>query len=214
MHPILKFFASASGNLWEKLLHWYQNSVIRELLDHLNNNVFNLEFGVYDNFTVSGSANGTVRNVIIGLLFGMIISAILSFYTRNVHGRFIRELLKQDALSPEKAMTLKECGVFACPAVRDQLRRGGALAKLTRCAEQEALEETERKNYQPNLSTDRFYIPEDLKYRAELRFENKGFGKLPMLLTVVVSILGAYLLCRVLPILLTFADWLMTVLAP
>lgn len=213
MHPILKFFASASGNLWEKLLHWYQNSVIRELLDHLNNNVFNLEFGSYDNFSVSGNANGTVRNVIIGLLFGMIITAILSSYTRNVHGRFIRGLLERDALSPDKAVTLKECGVFACPAIRDQLRRGGALAKLTKCAEQEALEE-KKEDYVPNFSTDRFYIPEDLKYRAELRFENKGFGKLPMLLTVVVSILGAYLLFKVLPVLLTFADWLMTILAP
>lgn len=209
-----KILAASGGNLWEQILHWYQNSVVRELLDYFNNHVFGLEFGVYDNFSVATTTDSTVRNIVIGFLFGMILAAIFSAYNRNVNGKFIRVLLQKEAFSPEKALTLRDCGLFCNPSVRRDLIRGGALAKLTKCVERETLEEADRLTFRPDFMTARFYIPEDLKYRAETRFEQKGFGKLQLALTVVLSFVGAYLFCRFLPSLLTFADWLMTVLAP
>lgn len=214
MHPFLKIFAPLSGNIWEKLLKWYQNSLIKELLDHFNTRVFSLEFGVYDNFTVSGGTDTTVRNIIIGMLFGMIIAACLSAYNKNVYGKFIRELIKRESFSPESALTLQDCGVFRSPSVRGDLLRGGSLAKLTRCVQRDELEEEKRGEFRPDFLTAKFYIPEDLKYRAEFRYDKKGFGKMSLVLTVAASVLTAYLLCRFLPALLTFADWLMTALAP
>ena len=224
--------AFANGeNLWEQILHWYQNSVIRDLLQHLNDQVFALQFGVYENFSVSARLDGTLRSIILGLFFGTILASFFAYYNRNVNGRFIRTLLKRGALSPETVLTLRDCGVFCSYSVRRELLRGGALFKLTKCVQREALEraaqeaaEAESKEggegspaeitFVPDFLTARFYIPEDLKYRAEFRFEKKGFGKLQLVLSALLSVLCAFLLCRFLPYLLNFADWLMTVFNP
>lgn len=57
-----------------------------------------------------------------------------------------------------------------------------------------------------NLSAARFYIPEDLRYRAEFRYEKKGSGMPMMILTVVLTVVAAVLLCHFLPQLLGLAD--------
>ena len=53
---------------------------------------------------------------------------------------------------------------------------------------------------------DRFYVPEDLRIRAELRYEKAGSGIRGFLLTAVVAVAAAILLCRFLPNLLSLAD--------
>jgi len=60
----------------------------------------------------------------------------------------------------------------------------------------------------------RFYIPEELKYRAELRFERKGSGWIPVLLTVVGSLIGAALVCYFLPGFVGLLDQLIMLTAP
>ena len=56
---------------------------------------------------------------------------------------------------------------------------------------------------------DRFYIPEGLRYRAEVRYTQKGSGVLPLVLTVILTIVGSGLLCRYLPNILRVVDWLL-----
>lgn len=62
--------------------------------------------------------------------------------------------------------------------------------------------------------TARFYIPEDLRYRAEIRFEKKGSGWGIVALVAVLTVVVAILLCRFLPSLFTLADNIITMLAP
>ena len=62
--------------------------------------------------------------------------------------------------------------------------------------------------------TARFYIPEDLKYRAEIRFEKKGSGWLGAIITSVLAVITAAVLCALLPDLVQFADNLVTVFSP
>lgn len=57
-----------------------------------------------------------------------------------------------------------------------------------------------------NFLTDRFYIPEVLRVRAELRCEKSGSGLRSFFAVTVVSVVAAALLCRTLPYLLTLAD--------
>ena len=57
-----------------------------------------------------------------------------------------------------------------------------------------------------NFLTDRFYIPEVLRIRAELRCEKTGWGVRGFLAVTAVSVVAAALLCRALPYLLTLAD--------
>lgn len=272
MYPYSKIIAINNSNIWEKLLSWYQNSIIKELTDYLSEQVFQVDFRVYDNFTVGAGTEATVRNVILGLMIGMIVAACAMAYTRRVHGRFVRTLLRRGALSPDTAITLRETGLFRNPSVRRALL-GGAVSKLTRCVETEAYlaardvptddasnaeagadspsdaeatapaepgSDTEYASeeahgegdldsqngtekapavrglvvvdgFTPDLLTARFYIPEELKYRAEVRYERRGSGIPQLILTTVACVAAAILLCRFLPSILQLADNLINV---
>lgn len=235
-----KLFLASGSNLWERIVLWYQNSWIRDVIVYLSEEAFNVNFGVYENFTLGSGTAQTVKRVIIGLMLGAILSAIYMSYTKLVHGRLIRALLRRECYSPETAITLLEAGSFFDPSVRRELSRGGALTKLTKrvdapvsdgisadeAAEQGSASEAvsphtygkKRDTYAKkapavDFSTARFYIPEDLKYRAEVRYDRKGAGLPQFLLTVGVSIIAAFLFCRTLPVIITAADWLISVLS-
>jgi len=60
--------------------------------------------------------------------------------------------------------------------------------------------------YKIDVSTAHFYIPEDLKYTAELKFEKKGTDWLSFILVVVGSIALALLIIWVVPELLQMTD--------
>lgn len=66
----------------------------------------------------------------------------------------------------------------------------------------------------PDFTVARFYIPADLKYRAEIRFERRGSGWIPVVLTVILSIVGAALVCRFLPDFVQLLDNLISMMAP
>lgn len=289
MYLFSKIMNLLSANIWERLLKWYQNSLIKEMIDYFAEQVFRVDFRVYDNFSVGAQTGVTVKNVILGIMLGAIVAACAMAYTRRVHGRFVRTLLRRGAHSPETAITLREAGLFCNPSVRRALL-GGVLSKLTRCVETEEylaahaekidgtatgdegaaeLDDTEPyenreepselatetiaeavssgssmasegalgddsndvsndteatdgdssdvrglvvvDGFTPDLLTARFYIPEALKYRAEVRYEQRGSGILPLILTVVACIAIAILLCRFLPSLLGLADGLINV---
>lgn len=218
-----------NGNIWEKIYSWYQGSLIRELLEYFNSTVFGVEFGVYDNFSLESGLGSTVRSLIFGLMLGTIFAGALMYYTKNVHGKFIRTLLKNGCFSPEKAMTLRETGMFRSPSVRRELTKDGVLSKLTKrvCANTVAKQTeagTDGEVAEPPTATvaessvdflkDRFYIPEDLKYKAEVRYDKSGSERFPFVITVIVCVILAFLLCRFMPTLLGLADWLISALAP
>ena len=55
----------------------------------------------------------------------------------------------------------------------------------------------------------RYYIPEELKYRADVRFDAKGNGVFALILTAVVATALAMALIAFLPSFLTVIDNLM-----
>ncbi len=201
-----KIFAVSSLNLWDKILHWYQTSALKEMLELLESKFFGLNLGEYENFSLSENAGGTIKNIIIGLIIGTILASASAFYTRAVQGKFVRELLRRECFTADAAVTLRECGFFCNPSIRRELSQRGALSKITRCTS----EISEDKPV--DFLTARFYIPEDDKYRAEFRYTNSGSRIPHLLLTVAVCILAAFLLLKGLPLLLNLADWLIGVL--
>ena len=201
------------GNLWEKLLIWYEGSVIKDLINWLDG-VFGMEFTSYQNFTVSARASNTVRNVIIGLMLGMMIASAMALYTRSVQGKFVRELLRRECFTPERALTLHEVDMFSSLSVRRELSNRGALSRLTRCAAEERYDGLAgKKPFVLDFKTAHFYIPEELKYRADVRYTRRGFRWPQLVAVIAVSVLAAYLLCRYLPALVGLADWLISVLS-
>ena len=238
------FSFSAGGSFWESLAEWYQSSTICEILTYLENTYFSIDFHSYQNFSVSDSAGMTLRNIILGFAIGMIIAAGMIVHTRKGVGGFVRTLLRNDCTSPEKAKTLSELGYFQNPSIRRELKRRVTLGKLIRCKEEDevlgvvsfthetnkngdtaenTLKEAENTENVPeqvkapfelDVSTMHFYIPEDLRYRAEIRFERRGSTWGFFAIVTALTVVAAALLCVFLPDLFRGVDMLITFLSP
>lgn len=220
MLPIL-----SDQTLWEKLSEWYENSFLNEFLTYLTEKYFSLEFGSYENFSISNEATATIRLLVIGLMFGMMIASIMTVRTRQGLGLMVRKLLNEEAFDPSKAKTLSDLGLFRSTLIRRELSRGVSLRKVVKCVEEEewnALHaETETKKskgktkpekFKMDFTVARFYIPEDLKFRAEIRYEQKGSGWKMLLLTTVLSLLIGGLIFWLLPDIIGLVDGIVTVI--
>ena len=62
------------------------------------------------------------------------------------------------------------------------------------------------KRYKIDLKTDHFYIPEKKKYAVAARFEKKGNGIVPLLLTVFGGLIAVFLIFELSPMLFEFID--------
>ncbi|MBQ9759767.1 MAG: hypothetical protein IJW16_00300 [Clostridia bacterium] len=234
------FLLSAGGNsLWKNLAEWYQNSVICEILTYLEENYFSVALGSYQNFSVAAGTATTLRNIVLGIAIGLIIAGAMIAYTKQVHGKFVRTVIRSGCTSPENAKTLSELGYFQNPSIRRELTKRVTFGKLVRCVEEDvqansssdhetskasevvnkrksfsALFRVKKQEFKIDFTTMHFYIPEDLRYRAEIRFERKGstwgFFAIVAVITVVIS----SLLCIFLPDLFRLADNLITLLSP
>lgn len=209
---------ASSETLWEKLTAWYQNSLLCELLNYLVNTYFSVSFDAYDNFSLNANANTAARNAIIAALFGVVIAAIMTAYYRNGLGGFVRRLLREEIHSPKEAKTLTELGCFRNPTIRRELAKGSILRMVVRCRElEENAQKTLASSQKPikiDFTTAHFYIPEDLRHRADVRFEKKGSGWVQVLATVIVAVFAASALCWLLPDILRLADNLINLLSP
>ncbi|MBQ2735619.1 MAG: hypothetical protein IJF33_07270 [Clostridia bacterium] len=223
-----------SETLWEKLSAWYQNSLLCELLNYIGDTYFSVQFDAYDNFSISSEAGVTVRNAILAAMLGIVIAAVMTAYYRNDRGPggFVRHLLKEEVYSPEKAKTLLELGYFRNPTIRRELARGSTLRMVVRCreAEEAALAAEEpannlqngvkkrktyaRKTTKIDFRTAHFYIPEELRHRADVRFDKKGSDWGRVIATAIVTIGVASALCWLLPDVLHLADNLINILSP
>ncbi len=216
LNPVTVFLRAGSASFWEQLAGWYQNSTLGELISYFQETYFSIHFGAYDNFSVTEQAAGIINKIIPALIWGIILAAIATVYCRRIVGDFVRALIKKEALSPEAGVTLFDAGAFRNTIIRRELCRGAFLRKVVFCREEQDFlaEKGKDATYKIDFTKDHFYIPEDLKYRAEIRFNQKGSGWLSVVLTVVLVPVIVGLLCRFMPNILQFADSIITFFAP
>lgn len=157
---------------------------------------FTVTAGEYEalNFTASHAKTATM--FIYGACIGVIAAALYMFYQQSVPGGAIRAILRAEALSPESAKTAEELGLLTKPFCLWELTRGSSVRRFVKTVQDEA-------------QGDRYYIPEELKYRAQIRFDRKGnrFGGL--LFTMVLSLGLALILVNLLPVVLGMIDGLL-----
>ena len=210
------FSTSVSTSFWELIATWYQNSTLGELVAYFKETYFTIHFGAYDNFSVTERTTETVNTVIPALVWGIIIAAIATFYSRRVVGSFVRTLCEKEAFSPQKGVTLFDTGLFRSTVVRRELSKSAFLRKVVFCREEQAflLDKGNDASYKIDFTRDHFYIPEDLKYRAEIRYSTKGSTWLYVVLTVILVPVVVGLLCRFMPNILQAVDSLITFFAP
>ncbi|MBR5124902.1 MAG: hypothetical protein IKU90_07190 [Clostridia bacterium] len=199
-------------------------SLIEELWEYLEGKYFSVDVGRYEHISIGSGSLVTLQKIVLGICLGVIVAAILVFYDRNRLGAFVRKIVKEQALWPDKAKTLSELGFKHCGGVKASLRSPNKLGRVVRCVEKERYEKqveaareayvAEHGNdqgffmpeYRMDLNNDHFYIPDDLHYRAEVRFENRGSGWRAFILVCVIAIVAAALICFLLPDMLQLVD--------
>ncbi len=130
--------------------------------------------------------------LVYGICGGIALASLYLFYQKSVPGSLVRALLKAEALSPETAKPLDDLGLRFLELLSFELHHSLALRKLVHVKESE--------------EGPLYYIPEELKYRAELQFEKKGSEILRLILTVLLSAALAVLLLKSIPFALSIID--------
>ncbi len=151
----------------------------------------------YKSFTFDASDRATVRNVILAFCIGIILAALYMLYQKRVPGAVIRAFLRAEAFSEEAAKTPEELGLANNPFYRYELKHNLTLKRFLR-----AVEKSEDEN---ELQT-RYFIPEELKYRAEIRYDKKGSGLFSLILTIVLTVGLGIAVIKLLPAVLTLFD--------
>ena len=179
--------------LWKELWYYFYKT-------YINPSVY------YENLGADSRTMLSVRLMILGLFIGIAIAAFAAVFNKRVLGGVVRRLLKADALSPDSALTLAELG-YSGGIIGLAVKKSTSLRRVVKCREEEEYDEklkekrkeyAERKKngdklpkfketpYKINTLTDAFYIPEKMKYMADVKFEKKGTTWLGAILTVVV----------------------------
>ena len=158
--------------------------------------VFRIEPRDYEHFRIDAAAADTIGTLVVALCIGILVAALYNFYVRHVPGAVVRALLRAEALSPEAAKTAEELGLASNPFFRLELLHGSALSHLVRYVGDEP---DEQGNRAQKTAGTRYYIPEEAKYRAEIRFAKQGNGVMGLVLTALLTVGIAALVIRLLP---------------
>ncbi|MBE6546101.1 MAG: hypothetical protein E7668_01505 [Ruminococcaceae bacterium] len=184
MHWSFTVLAAEQGlSLWQELWQYFYETYFTDET-------------VYEHLNMGGGSLISVRNIIFGLFFGLVVAGFAVVFNKRVPGGFVRLLLKEACLSPETGRTLPELNSAHKLYIRYAVRRSVSLRRVVKCREEEdylaeeAAEEeayAKRREEDPSLPKHRrvkpfridpdrhhFYIPEEMKYTAEIKFEKKG----------------------------------------
>lgn len=157
------------------------------------------------------NSTSSMELVIWCMFIGLVLASIFMFYQKKVIGAFVRALLNAQASDSSSAKTLNELGFARNFPVRSALRGGGALRKLVWEMGDNYLENENGVKYSArqtplDVNTARFYITEENRIRAELRYNDKGTDIFMLIITVLVFLMVAYLAATYLPDLLKLIE--------
>ena len=139
----------------------------------------------------------TTEIVIWCIAAGAIIGTVSYYYNRTVLGAFVRTLIASGALSPESAMTLVEAGFEKNTFVKRELKRGGMFRKIVFEVEDEIMVASEGHSFSArtkpiDLITARFYVAEENRIMAEMRYDNKGADAFGLAISILAIVAVAY----------------------
>ena len=175
----------------------------------------------YENLGFGTGTMISIPMIILALAVGIIIAAFMSVINKRVLGEFVRALISEECLSRDSAKTLEELGFEEKYFIQSRLKRGVNLRSVVICveeeqynekmnAEREAAEREGRKfseiPYVVDPYRDHFYIPEEKKYKADMKFNKRGTGWGGFVVISLLSIVLAIVLLFTVPKILDFVD--------
>ncbi len=178
----------------------------------------------YENLGITGGS--MIPSIVIGIAIGFLIASCMAIFDKRVLGDFVRQVLSYECLSRESAKTLEELGYHKNSFVRGALKSGVSLRRVVKCVEEEIfLENVEKERaayeaaksdekkpkfrepkFKMDVSVMHFYIPEEMKYMADVKFEKKGTGVHTLVLAFVLVIAITFALLFFIPELLQMLD--------
>lgn len=206
-------------------------SLLQELWEYFEGKYFSVDTGRYEHIDLGTGSLITLQRIVLGLFAGIIVAAAIACYDKNKLGAFVRTLVKEQCLWPDKAKTLYELGFMKSSGVKASLRSPNQLGKIVHCVEKDAYDKQVEEaraayvaehgsdkdffmpTYRINFDNDHFYIPDEEHYRAEVRYEEKGSGWRAFILVVIASVIGAALVCFLLPDMLQMVDNMLDILS-
>ncbi len=179
----------------------------------------------YENFTFDNPVT-TLPIIIWGIFAGFVIAGILSYYNKTYLGAVVRSLVKKGANCPEKALKLSETGIRADAVRFNAVCCDRALTKYVKIANPEECEikaekesafvcglrrffNIERKK-KYDAKTARFYILEEKRIQAELRYTEKGTSLISVAIGIVAAFVVAVVAIRCIPYILELVDSVIT----
>lgn len=211
-----------------------EKSLFAELYEYFTNKYFSLEMPKLDNFHIEARTISTIRMMIFGITIGLIIASAASVYNKRHLGSLIRTMIEKNCMSPENAMTLEDLGYAKTFGIKSAVKRGGTLWRWARCREEdehvaemikkreefEKLHAGESKppkfkeiDFKCDPKTMHFYLPEEKKYAAEIKFDKKGFRWGGVVIVAIASIVLSAFLCYMLPDVIKYVDNFITVMS-
>ena len=210
-----------------------EKGLFEELWEYFEGKYFSVDMPYLENFTVESSALMSLRMIIIGITFGLIFGSIAAVFNKRYLGCFVRSLVDNDCLDRESAKTLQELGYQKDVAVRSVIKSGGTLSRWARCREEDEFFDNLKKmkeefeaahandakapkfkepEFKRDLDTMHFYVLEEKKYEAEVKFDSKGFNWGSVFLVTMASILLCAFACYILPDAIKMVDNFITIM--
>lgn len=198
---------AAEPSIWQEL--W------QDFLDiYVTNDVY------YEYLGLEGKDMFQVKLLILGFFVGLSVACFAAVWDKRVLGNAVRTILARGCLTPETAETLSQLGYARSTIVRHSVRKSVTLRRVVRCVEEEQflarqearrLEHEEKRKtdkslgrfretaYVFDLENDHFYIPEEMKYMADIKFDKKGSSLLVAILFTVIMLIAYVVLLVYLP---------------
>ena len=156
--------------------------------------LFTIAAREYEHITFDASARATARTVILAIAIGIVLAALYNFYLKAIPGGLVRALLAAKAHTDESAKSLADLGLARNPLYGFAAAHDLTLRRILKRAEGAEGE------------GERYYIPEEEKHRADVRFEAKGNGVVSLIVSIAVAFAVAVLLIKLLPAILGVID--------
>ena len=151
----------------------------------------------------------TIRNILFALFLGIIIASFAAVLDKRHQGELVRKLLREGCVGEQNAKSLYELGLVTKSSVRHAVRKSVNIRRVVKCLEEQAYER-ENPNaesaYRIDAVADHFYIPEDKRISAEVKFANRGIKVWLVPVVVVVSVVGFFGLMLLIPYILQLLD--------
>ncbi|MBE6606987.1 MAG: hypothetical protein E7633_00320 [Ruminococcaceae bacterium] len=150
----------------------------------------------------------TLELVVWSIAIGSVWAIFCTYYNRTILGGFVRTLINSGALSVDSAMTLAEAGYQKNTFIKRALVKRDTFRKIVFEVDDEIVIASEGHSFSArtkpiDLNTARFYVAEENKIMAELRYDNKGADIFGVVSSVIIILALAYIITLVLPLILT-----------